>query len=85
MKSFCFSLLFLWFSVNAYGHPGALDNDDCHVVREDWKYKDGKVLKKGTRHCHSPLNAMSLDGKQLLQDPDDKGEPVKKESKDKKK
>jgi len=67
----------------AYGHPGALDNDDCHVVRQDWKYKDGKTLKKSSRHCHSPLNAMALDGKQLLEDREDRGEPVKDKSKEK--
>jgi hypothetical protein len=61
----------------AYGHPGGLDNDDCHVVQQDWKYKSGKVLKQGTRHCHSPLNAMALDGRQLLEDPEDKGKSVK--------
>ncbi len=62
-------------------HPGALDDSNCHFVKQDWKYKSGKVLKKGSYHCHGRLNDLSLDGRNVLEDPDDKGEPVKKKSK----
>ena len=67
------------FVAYAYGHPGALDDSNCHRVSQDYKYKDGKALKKGSQHCHGRLNDLALDGRNILED-----EP-KKESKDKKK
>lgn len=61
----------------AHAHPGRLDDKNCHRVTEDWKYESGKVLKAGTQHCHGKLNDTPLDGKQLLEDPQDQGRAVK--------
>ncbi len=63
----------------AYGHPGALDDSNCHRVQQDYKYKDGKLLKKGSQHCHGRLNDLALDGRNMLED------ESKKESKETKK
>lgn len=68
----------------ALAHPGRLDDKNCHRVKEDWRYESGKVLKKGAYHCHGKLNDMPLDGTQLLEDPSDRGAPVRKQ-KDKRK
>ncbi len=65
----------------SYGHPGALDDSNCHYVKQDYKYHSGKVLKKGSYHCHGRLNDLALDGRNMIED--EKGE--KKESKDKQK
>lgn len=65
----------------AFAHPGRLNDIGCHKVTQDWKYKSGKVLKAGTYHCHGRLNDFPLDGTQILEDPNDKGEPVKKKDK----
>ena len=56
------------FVVYAYGHPGALDDSNCHRVSQDYKYKDGKALKKGSQHCHGRLNDLALDGRNILED-----------------
>jgi hypothetical protein len=69
-------VLFALIAAVAYGHPGALDDSNCHRVQQDYKYQSGKVLKKGSYHCHG-----RLDGRNMIED--EKGE--KKESKDKQK
>jgi hypothetical protein len=66
-------ILALIWPVLAYAHPGRLDEDGCHEVHEDYEYDSGKVLKKGTHHCHRPLDKMRLDGKEQLDDPKDQG------------
>jgi hypothetical protein len=74
-------VLFALIAAVAYGHPGALDDSNCHRVQQDYKYQSGKVLKKGSYHCHGRLNDLALDGRNMIED--EKGE--KKESKDKQK
>jgi hypothetical protein len=65
-------LVFALVAAAAYGHPGALRDDNCHRVQQDYKYQSGKVLKKGSYHCHGRLNDLSLDGRNVLED--EKGE-----------
>ena len=74
-------LLSVLIAAVAYGHPGALNDENCHRVQQDYKYQSGKVLKKGSYHCHGRLNDLALDGRNMIED--EKGE--KKESKDKQK
>jgi hypothetical protein len=74
-------VLFALIAAVAYGHPGALDDSNCHRVQQDYKYQSGKVLKNGSYHCHGRLNDLALDGRNMIED--EKGE--KKESKDKQK
>ena len=48
-------------------HPGRLRADGCHVVRKDFTYRDGRVLKAGEEHCHRRLDqGFALDGKERL-------------------
>ena len=87
MKNFGFSILdfglvgfvalFLALSANAFAHPGRLDAEGCHEVHEDYEYESGKVLKKGTRHCHRGFGEIKLDGKELLEDPKDPGQSTR--------
>lgn len=51
-------------------HPGRLDAEGCHTVRQDYSYADGRVVKAGERHCHRILDrsGMPLDGHEVLQD-----------------
>ncbi len=79
MKKTALTFIVLLIAAIAHAHPGRLDKDGCHYVLKDWKYKSGKVLKAGTYHCHRGLDRMKLDGKELLEDPDDPGEEVKPE------
>jgi hypothetical protein len=67
-------------SATVYGHPGALNDENCHRVQSDWEYKSGKTLKKDSYHCHGRLNDMALDGRNMLEDQD---KPVTKETKSK--
>lgn len=86
MKSLLLSFsLVLLVSGYAFAHPGRLDEKNCHRVTEDWKYKSGKILKAGTYHCHGKLNDMLLDGRNILEDPNDKGEPARSPKKEKRK
>ena len=68
---FWLAALFGVFIGAAIGHLGRLAEDGCHNVRRDWQYKSGKILKAGTRHCHRGLEKIRLDGKELLEDPND--------------
>ena len=61
----------------SFAHPGRLNSEGCHHVREDWVYKDGKILKAGEYHCHRKFGEIKFDGKELLEDPRDKGMPTK--------
>jgi hypothetical protein len=53
----------------ALAHPGRLDATGCHIVRRDFRYADGRVLPKGERHCHRPLDAMKLGEERFGEDP----------------
>jgi len=78
-RLFCLLILaFLLFPVVGLTHPGRLNSEGCHNVHKDWEYKDGRVVKAGTYHCHRPLGKMRLDGKEALQDPNDPGKEKEK-------
>jgi len=56
---------------SATAHPGRLAGDGCHVVRTNWTSADGKVSKKGARHCHRKLDeGLRLDGAEQLMNSD---------------
>lgn len=76
-------VIFIALPVTAWAHPGNLDKNGCHQVNRDWKYKSGIVLKAGTVHCHRGLDKLKFDGREILEDPDDRGEPVKQKAKTK--
>ena len=45
----------------AHAHPGRLDASGCHDVGHDFKYKDGRVAKEGSRHCHGAVAGLWFD------------------------
>jgi hypothetical protein len=48
-------------AVSAYPHPGRLDHKGCHIAARTWKSRDGqRTYKKGTRHCHSVSDGVTL-------------------------
>lgn len=65
-------LLLLGFALPAWAHPGRLDAEGCHHVHTRFVAKDGTVFEPGTEHCHRKLGQMKLDGRERLQDPDEK-------------
>lgn len=56
----------------AAAHPGRLDEHGCHHVHVRWVAKDGTVFEPGTEHCHRKLGEMKLDGRERLQDDDER-------------
>lgn len=61
----------------ADAHPGQVNEQGCHRNTKEWKYKSGKVLNAGTEHCHRGLGKMRFDGKELIENPSDRGSEVK--------
>ena len=57
----------------AGAHPGRLDSEGCHKVRNDYEHRSGKVDKAGTEHCHRSKKGLGLgvpmDGREQLADP----------------
>jgi hypothetical protein len=80
LSSILLAGILLQFPAFALAHPGRLNDDGCHQVHKDWKYKNGKVLKAGSMHCHRGLGKMKLDGSELLEDPKDPGEEAEKKT-----
>ena len=68
MRSALVLTLLLFATAPAGAHPGRLDREGCHAVHEDWTHRDGRVDKKGERHCHRLLGEMKLDGSEQVQD-----------------
>lgn len=51
-------------------HPGRVGKDGCHTPLKNYRLKDGRVVKKGERHCHRNLGeGIRLDGRQVLEQP----------------
>jgi len=66
-----FMLTALLYAIPAYSHPGRLSKYGCHEVSRDYKYDDGRAIKKGDYHCHRPIGKTKLDGLERLQEPDE--------------
>jgi len=50
------ALVLFLFGSSAIAHPGRLDKDGCHDVRQRYvSPKSQVVLDAGTRHCHRRL------------------------------
>lgn len=67
----------VWLLVSlGYAHPGRLDAQGCHHTRKDFRYETGEVISADTYHCHRPLGMLKLDSREVLQEPDARGEEV---------
>lgn len=63
--------LILLLPAGALGHPGALNAEGCHVVRQPFQYADGRIVRQGEYHCHRPLDTLRLEGREALKEPEE--------------